>query len=68
MCTGAASAMVKTGQGLVLGATTGSRPQLELLLAEGPGSRSLLLFSGLWDCVDIWGLDRVFSPLFGLGG
>lgn len=62
--------MVNTGQGLVLGATTGSRPQLGLLLAESPASGSLLLFTGRWTlwelqgCDDFWALDWVFNPLF----
>lgn len=64
--------MVNTGQGLVLGALTGSWPQLDLLLAGEPTSRSLFLFSGCWRlpwlpvCVDIW--DWVFSPLLWLEG
>lgn len=44
--------MVNTGQGLVLGATTGSRP--ELLLAAGLSSGAVFLFAAhwtlLWDC------------------
>lgn len=40
--------MVKTGQGLVLGATMGSRPPLQFFLAEGPASGSLRRFACCW--------------------
>lgn len=63
-CAGTDPEIVKTGQGLVLGATTGSRPQLELLLAEGPASGTLLLFTGCWT---LWELQVwIFNLLFGL--
>ena len=61
---GADPVMVKTGQGLVLEAATGSRPPPELLLDDEPAANSILLFSGrwtpgLWLCADVW----VFAPL-----
>ena len=50
--------MVQTGQGLVLEATTGSRPPPELLLADEPAASSIFLFSRRWT-PDVW----VFVPL-----
>lgn len=61
---GADPVMVKTGQGLVLEAATGSRPPPELLLADEPAASSMFLLSvrwtpGLWFRAEVW----VFVPL-----
>lgn len=63
VCAGAEPAMVKTGQGLVLGATTGSRPQLELPSAEELPWLCLCveIWDWLWDRV--WDWAWVFGPL-----
>jgi len=54
--------MVKTGQGLVLGATMGSRPALKLLLAKDGASRSLFLFTGCLTTPWLWVRFAVVSP------
>lgn len=54
--------MVKTGQGLVLGALTGSWPQLDLFFE--PASTSLFRFSGRWTLVSFGTWDWISPPLW----